>query len=333
MFETIFGSNIIKENFDMIQSKKVLLVTQENLFEKYKALIPEKFTVQCIDNIEEDFMKELNETLPEADIIVGFGGGLSIDGAKYFSWQRNVPCILVPTAISVDACYSYPIALRNNSKVIYKGEVLPEKILVDYEIIRSAPKELNLSGVGDVLSCYTALFDWTLMDQAGKGPKIAKHQYDGAEKILSDIFSNTDDIRDMTDKGIEIIMNGYKWVGIEGYNYRYCHFEEGSEHYLAYTIESICKKHLLHGRLVCLCAYIMSKFHREGRQNKVLEFTNAIGLSIKPEAVGLTYDEIISALKTANSYAVKNGLSYSVLNEKEISENFINEVIEELKAI
>ena len=333
MFDTTFGSGIAKEFFDRQKALKPLMITQENLLEKYRDIIPDFFTVQCIDNIEESFMRELNAALPDADLIIGFGGGMSIDGAKYIAWQRSKPCALVPTAISVDACYSYPIALRENSVVVYKGEVIPQDIIVDYEIIRSAPAVLNLSGVGDVLSCYTALFDWRLMSDAGKGVKIVDRQYNGAQRLLDDMLANQAEIRKMSDKGIELIMNAYKWVGTEGFNCRYCHFEEGSEHYLAYTVESVCAKHLLHGRLVCMCAYIMSKLQSEGRQRVVADFTNAIGLSINPEAVGLTYAELEQALRKVNSFAYDNKLSYSVLNEKTVSEQFISEVIGELKEI
>ncbi len=331
MFETDFGSGIAKDLFLALKGKKVLFVSQENLLQKYGEIIPKEFIIQCIDNVEERYLAALNTSIGAVDEVVGFGGGMSIDAAKYFAWQRALPCSLVPTAISVDACYSYPIALRRNSVVCYEGEVIPKAICVDYDIIRSAPKHLNLSGVGDVLSCYTALFDWRLMSAAGKGPAVVDNLYHYAEGILNELFDNTQEIADMTDKGIQMIMNGYAWVGVEGYNNRYCHFEEGSEHYLAYTVESICGKHLLHGQLVCMCVYIMSKFQKEGRQVAVKKFIDAIGLSIKPEDVGLSYEELEVALKRVNSFAVEKNLSYSVLNEKQVTEEFITETIRELK--
>jgi len=331
MFETDFGSGIAKELFDTLKDKKILFVTQENLLQKYRALIPAEFAVLCIDNMEEAYLAGLNAEAPATDEVVGFGGGMSVDAAKYFAWQRALPCTLVPTAISVDACYSYPIALRRDAVVCYEGEVIPKTICVDYDIIRSAPKQLNLSGVGDVLSCYTALFDWRLMSAAGKGPAVVERLYSGAEQILEKMFDNTADIAGMTDRGIRMIMNAYAWVGVEGYNNRFCHFEEGSEHYLAYTVESVCGKHLLHGQLVSLCVYIMSKFQQEGRQNAVKQFTDAIGLSIKPGDVGLSDDEIVTALKRANAFAVEHSLAYSVLNEKQITQAFIDEVMGELE--
>ena len=332
MFETDFGSGIANKLFLSLSDQKVLFVTQENLFLKYSAIIPKEFLVQCIENVEESYLINLNLSIESVDAVVGFGGGMSIDAAKYIAWKRELPCYLVPTAISVDACYSYPIALRKNSVVCYEGEVIPKNICVDYDIIRTAPKMLNLSGVGDVLSCYTALFDWNLMSNAGKGIKVVESLYNHASEILDEIFLNAYEIAEMSDKGIQIIMNGYAWVGVEGYNNRFCHFEEGSEHYLAYTVESICGKHLLHGQLVCLCAYIMSKLQNEGRQIKVKEFTDKIGLSISPSDVGLTLEEIEAALKRVNAFAKENNLSYSVLNEKQVTEEFIVEVIKELKA-
>ena len=65
----------------------------------------------------------------------------------------------------------------------------------------------------------------------------------------------------------------------------------------------------------------------------MLDFTNAIGLSINPEAMGLTYAELEEALGKVNRFAYDNKLSYSVLNEKTVTSQFISEVIGELKKI
>lgn len=330
MFETHYGEGVINSLFIKLTEKKVLFVTQENLYEKYKAILPKNYSFIFIDNVEEKYLDALNKGLDVFNTVVGFGGGMSIDAAKYFAWKHSIDCYLVPTAISVDACYSYPIALRRNNLVCYEGEVLAKGIYVDYNIIRSAPPELNYSGVGDVLSCYTALFDWTLMSVAGKGVPVDDYLYTAAFEILEKLFAGADEISLISDKGIRLIMDAYRWVGIEGYKNRFCHFEEGSEHFLAYTIESICGKHLLHGQLVCMCVYIMSKLQKEGRQYTVKKFIDDIGLSIIPADVGLSNDEVRQALEIVNDYVVKNSLSYSILNVKKITKEFIDEVMREI---
>ena len=80
-----------------------------------------------------------------------------------------------------------------------------------------------------------------------------------------------------------------------------------------------------------MCVYIMSKLQQEDRQATVKQFADAIGLSIKPEDVGLNYEEVETALRRVNSFAAEMKLSYSVLNEKQVTEEFIYDVVKELK--
>ena len=333
LFNVTYGTNLLNDLDTEIKGKSVLFVTQANLYDKYKEVIPSSYKVQFIETMEKSALDEMVAGLEEFDVAVGFGGGMSVDAAKYFAIEREKDCYLMPTAISVDACFSYPVAIRVYNKVRYVGKCIPKIIYVDYDIIRSAPINLNLSGVGDVMSCYTALFDWTLMDKHNKGPKIVKELYDKAEEYLNRMFNSYDDIKNVTDKGIRLIMDAYRWVGENGYTYGFCHYEEGSEHYFAYALESVNGKHLLHGQLVSLGIYIMSKFQEEGRQLKIKDFLDRLGLSIKLEDIGISYDDVIAALLKLNQYAVDEQLSFSVLNIKQIDEEFINEVINELQGL
>lgn len=43
---------------------------------------------------------------------------------------------------------------------IFVGEASPDPLVVDYGIIRIAPIELNVAGIGDLLSIHTASFGW-----------------------------------------------------------------------------------------------------------------------------------------------------------------------------
>ena len=70
MFETDFGSGIAKALFQTLRGKKILFVTQENLLQKYRALIPAEFVVQCIDNMEEEYLAGLNERIARVDEVV-----------------------------------------------------------------------------------------------------------------------------------------------------------------------------------------------------------------------------------------------------------------------
>ena len=104
---------------------------------------------------------------PEGVTVVGVGGGTAMDVAKWISWRRDLPLVQLPTLASVDACFTRMSALRDGERVRYDGDAVPDEVLVDYEILAAAPPALLSAGIGDVLSCLTALADWRLA--VGKG--------------------------------------------------------------------------------------------------------------------------------------------------------------------
>jgi len=77
----------------------------------------------------------------------------------------------------------------------------------------------------------------------------------------------------------------------------------------------------------------MSKLQGEGRQHRVANLLRDVGVDIRPEAIGITYDHLRQALIALHPYAVSQNLAYSVVNEKEITSPFIDEVIGELRAM
>ena len=91
------------------------------------------------------------------DVIVGLGGGSTIDAAKASAHLAEIRCASVPTAASSDAPTS---ALS----VIYteEGEFVeyrffprnPDLVLIDTQLVASAPDTFLIAGVGDALATY-----------------------------------------------------------------------------------------------------------------------------------------------------------------------------------
>ncbi len=92
-----------------------------------------------------------------ADVIVGIGGGKTLDTAKAAANMLSVPVILAPTAASTDAPTSAMSIVYTDEGVhedFYTYESNPDVVLVDTEIIMKAPVRLFISGMGDALATY-----------------------------------------------------------------------------------------------------------------------------------------------------------------------------------
>lgn len=115
----------------------------------------EKFQRECTDSE----IKRLGELAKKhgANVIVGIGGGKTLDTSKAVAHYYKLPLILYPTIASTDApC----IALA----VIYteKGEFdrylflpqNPDVVVADTGVIAGAPVRFFAAGIGDALSTY-----------------------------------------------------------------------------------------------------------------------------------------------------------------------------------
>ena len=95
-------------------------------------------------------------------VVIGLGGGKSIDIAKYVSLGLNIPFISVPTAASHDGIASPFVSLRGTGRVTSVKAKPPIAIIADIDIISRAPKRLLLAGAGDLIGKFTAVLDWRL---------------------------------------------------------------------------------------------------------------------------------------------------------------------------
>ena len=132
---------------------------------------PEK--VINVTSVEKQWIEDQMKELPEFDTIVGIGGGMAIDVAKYISWKLNKKLVSIPTILSVDAFTTPAAGVRVNHDVEYLGIASPNPLIIDYDLLRSAPKELNIAGVGDLFSIHTASFDWQFANSRGKSEYLS----------------------------------------------------------------------------------------------------------------------------------------------------------------
>jgi glycerol-1-phosphate dehydrogenase [NAD(P)+] len=331
-FHAVYGRKLM-ENIPQIVAPPYLIVTMPDLWPKFRAqLETEDCRLYLVDTLEAEVLNAHLAELPAVGSVVGVGGGMALDIAKYFSWRRNLPLFQVPTIMSVNAAFAHRAGIRFKGVVRYVGFKIPEVVYIDYDVIRAAPAHLNRAGVGDIFCIHTAHSDWKLATARGKAgpwpfdPDLAAE----AQAVLQGARAKAGEIHDVTDEGIRTAMEAHRWTGSEfhnaGWNPRYI---EGCEHYFFYSLENLTGKHFVHGEPVSLGIIFMS-YLQENDPEGIWKSIEEAGVRLRPEDMGVTWDEVTLALKQTRAYSEKAGLWYCAINEKDVPDAVIQHVRERL---
>jgi len=90
-----------------------------------------------------------------ADVVIGLGGGKALDAAKLLAHQINQPVVTVPTSGATCAAWT---ALSNvySDQGAFRYDVAlptcPSLLVLDYGLIRTAPRRTLVAGIGDGLA-------------------------------------------------------------------------------------------------------------------------------------------------------------------------------------
>lgn len=142
-------------------------VIDEFFFDSYTKMLNEQYekkgkafcSVKYDTEITAGYINSVVEIMQKfsPDVMVGIGGGKSIDSAKSAAAKMHIPLVVVPTSASTDAPTS-AMAIYYNDKHEHEGFEYflknPDLVLVDSEIIAEAPVRFLVSGMGDALATY-----------------------------------------------------------------------------------------------------------------------------------------------------------------------------------
>jgi len=284
--------------------------------------------VIMVETMEESWLDTMVSELPYFDTVVGVGGGQAIDAAKYVSWKKGIRLVSIPTILSVDAFVTPAIGIRRNHEVAYVGESTPDPLVIDFDILRTAPPELNIAGTGDLFSAHTGTWDWEFAQMKGRSEyPFSSADIEAARKILVKLEPLLSDIRKNNDKGLMAIVEGYMTINTICLPAGHYRVEEGSEHYLFYELEERLQRPFVHGYIVGLGIYLMSQL-QNNRFEWIRELMDRVGLEYHPKAMGIKKEELtLSLLNLKNYVHEKSGLWYTVINDSEITREWALEAM------
>jgi glycerol dehydrogenase-like iron-containing ADH family enzyme len=113
--------------------------------------------VSCKNACTDKSLKRLKQAAAahKADVVIGVGGGKMLDAAKLLAHQCGLPIVTIPTSAATCAAWT---ALSNvyTEDGAFQYDVglpqCPNMLLLDYDIIATAPVRTLIAGIGDALA-------------------------------------------------------------------------------------------------------------------------------------------------------------------------------------
>lgn len=213
-----------------------------------------------IDTVQiEDLIKMAFSIDAKAQVVVGIGGGKVIDAAKYAAYLRKLPFFSVPTSSSSDGFSSASASLLVQGRRTTVPARMAYGIIVDTEVIKTAPDKFMYSGIGDIVSKITALYDWIFEEQHGCGKVNDFAMMIAKKAVNSFVRTPFETIHD--DLFIRELMDSLAMSGIANEIAGSSAPTSGSEHLISHALDKTLENPQLHGIQVGIATYIMSRVH------------------------------------------------------------------------
>ncbi|MEM9952631.1 MAG: iron-containing alcohol dehydrogenase [Chloroflexota bacterium] len=275
-----------------------------------------------------DVLDDLADNLPEqVEVVYGVGGGLVSDVAKYVAWKNGLPSVIVPTTLSVDGFFTSLVAVRQNNTVAYANTGPATKVIIDIDVVASAPKHIRGTGIVEILSMTTGLLDWKYAAEKKKNTYQERFQ-PWAAGIAAGIAQQAYKIAKGVGEGRpEALRNLLDLICVEvqltnqlGHNRP----QEGSEQYFAYAIEPKAARGtgIPYADLVGPGILIAAALHKQNIgpiRDTLLDAGVRLGQ--------LKRDDIIETLEMLPDYVKEHDLPYSIVHDMDLTDSEVRDLI------
>jgi len=163
------GAGEMKKLYDYakVYGKKALVLITASGYKRIGKTVESSFVGQDFELVFDYFngecsKNEINRLIAIADekgcdMVIGIGGGKTLDTSKAVAYYRKTPVLICPTIASTDAPCSALSVIYTDDGVFEEYLFLPANpnlVLMDTDIITASPARLTVSGMGDALATY-----------------------------------------------------------------------------------------------------------------------------------------------------------------------------------
>ena len=250
------------------------------------------------------------------DIIIGFGGGASLDVAKLIARATNLNWISIPTAASHDGIASEVASVSHDGYKYSERCRGPLAVIADVSIISRAPPRLKLAGLGDIICKTASLGEWKLAHEV-KNETFDKEVYSLVENALIAVLAD-----DSIETLIQAEIDAGRAMSVFGSS-RPC---SGTEHAISHAMDR--SRPDLHGLQVAfatpICLYYLEQVgYSDISPDKIREFMIEHDMPISFDHMGTTLptflDDVHHALKIMKKRDRYSILEHLNVNDQDLS--------------
>jgi glycerol-1-phosphate dehydrogenase [NAD(P)+] len=246
-----------------------------------------------------------------AHIVLGVGGGRSIDVAKLSSFEEHIPFVSVPTAASHDGIASPQASVKGFNEPHSMKAQAPMVVIADTHVIMNAPDEFLVAGCGDAIANWTAVKDWKLSYRL-RNEYYGEYAASIAKLSAAVVIRNSMLIKGRTESALRVILEALISSGISMCIAGSSRPASGSEHMFSHALDRIAPKPALHGAQ-CGVGTIMMELLHNGDWMKIRDALKIIGAPTTASELGIDDDLIVEALHVAHTTRPER---YTILGEK-----------------
>jgi len=306
---------------DLANPKKVSVVSGDRVRKITYKKVADSLAASKIKNIWHisisNDTKAVQKTIAEikkdeSDLIIGIGGGRSVDIAKMTAFTLKKSFVSIPTSASHDGIASPFVSIRGDKPYSIIATA-PLGVFVDIEILKKAPRRLLASGCGDLMAKVTAVRDWELArDNVGEyfGTYAANLASMSAKIVIenSKNFKKRPDVRMI----VEALISSGVAACIAGSS-RPC---SGAEHLFSHAVDYLEPGVGLHGEKCGIGSILISKLQGQDWK-KIVQMLKNVGAPTTAKQIGLKPKTLAKALTIAQSLRPER---YTILNQVKMTE-------------
>ncbi|KTD85459.1 glycerol dehydrogenase [Paenibacillus etheri] len=270
-------------------------------------LIMREFKGECSRNQVDEIVLELGRK--DVEVVLGIGGGKTLDTAKAASYMSDLPVVIVPTVASTDApCSALSVLYTDEGDFdcYLPLKRNPDMVIADINIITKAPARLLVAGMGDALSTFyeaRACRQSGAVTHAGGTSTIAAFSLARAclDTLLAEGESALIDVKQgITSSAVEHIVEANIYLSGVG-------FESGglaAAHAIhnGLTLHEGCRN-VLHGEKVAFATIVQLVLENTSDDEiaQIIDFCKKIGLPVTLKELGIISSEIDKLMVVAEA--------------------------------